>query len=606
MLNLQQATLRRGTKTLIDKASFTLYPGYHVGLIGKNGCGKSSLLSVILGQLSLDEGSLNCQKNITLSHLAQETPNSTETAIDYVLSGDKKAFDLLNQEKNLKDLSEKAISKLFEDIENINAYLAPVKAAKILSGLGFSESDNQKPVNAFSGGWQMRLNLAKCLMTPATLMLLDEPTNHLDLEACIWLEKYLKQLESSFILVSHDRSFLDAVCSHILNHHKGQLKLYTGNYSDFEKRLAEEISLQQKHYEKQQKHVAHLMKFVDKFRAKASKAKQAQSRLKAINKLEMVAKVQVDSPFSFHFDYEVLAKGHLITLEAANLGYDKAKPILHKADFQIAAGEKVALLGANGQGKSTFIKSLAGELALLNGDRNFNPQTLKIGYFAQHQLDKLTPGKSPIEHLFQIDEKISDKDARNFLGQFGFSNDDVFSDISPFSGGEKARLALALLCYQKPNLLLLDEPTNHFDIEMRQAIMLALQGYQGALILVTHDKFLIQNCIDSFYLIHQQKISPFDGSLEDYESLIINHSKKEKQNQKPEKNKVDNKEQKKTIQKIEKELEKSYAQLKKVDSQLALPEVYENKEKYLPLVKDQKVIQQAIEDLEEKWLLLQS
>ncbi len=601
MITLSSATLRRGPKTLINQASFTIYQGQHVGLIGRNGCGKSSLLSVLLKRLELDEGTLELPKKTTISHLEQETPNTEEPALSYVLKGDKKVSELLALEKKAHSLSDKELSTLHEEIEHFNAYLAPIKASKILAGLGFKKDEIEKPVNSFSGGWRMRLNLAKCLMMPAELLLLDEPTNHLDIEACIWLERYLKDYKGTLILVSHDRSFLDSVCSHILNHQNQCLKLYAGNYSNFERKKAEEISQQNKQFEKQQQHIKHLMSFVERFRAKASKARQAQSRLKAIEKIEQVAQANVDSPFYFNFENDFEGHGNLLELENAELGYENGAPILKNVNFQIRPGEKIALLGANGQGKSTFVKTIANDLPLLTGSRIIHHKKLKIGYFAQHQLDKLDLDKNAVEHLFQLDKNLNEQQARNYLGGYGFNNDEVFANITPFSGGEKARLALALLCYQKPNLLLLDEPTNHFDISMRQAIEFALQTFTGALILVTHDKHLIQNCIDEFYLINNQAITPFEGSIEDYEKLVLESSKDESRTKGSSQSQPD-RELKQTLKKIERKLEKRQQSLKKIEEQLADDAIYDNQEALKKLLDEQKVLQDEIDALEEEWL----
>lgn len=604
MITLSNATLRRGPKTLINQASFTIYQGQHVGLIGKNGCGKSSLLSVLLKQLELDEGALELPKKIVISHLEQETPNSTDSALSYVLKGDKKVSELLELEKRANELSAKDLTTLHEEIEHFNAYLAPIKASKILNGLGFKKDEIEKEVTSFSGGWRMRLNLAKCLMMPAELLLLDEPTNHLDIEACIWLERYLKEYKGTLILVSHDRSFLDSVCTHILNHQHQTLKLYSGNYSAFEKKRAEEITLQNKQFEKQQQHIKHLMSFVERFRAKASKAKQAQSRLKAIEKIELVAQANVDSPFYFNFENDFEGHGNLLELDTATLGYDKGSPILRQVNFQIRPGEKVALLGANGQGKSTFVKTIAGDLPLLAGEKIIHHKKLKTGYFAQHQLDKLDLEKNAIEHLYELDRTLNEQSARNYLGGYGFNNDEVFANITPFSGGEKARLALALLCYQKPNLLLLDEPTNHFDITMRQAIEFALQTFTGALILVTHDKHLIQNCIDEFYLINNKSCAPYDGSIEDYEKLILESSKIEAK-QKPINAKAPNRELAQQLKKIERKLENRQKKLTVIEKQLAKDSLYDDKEALEKLLSDQHSIQIEVDALEEEWLALQ-
>lgn len=607
MLTLNQATLRRGPQSLLDNVSFTIHAKQKVGLIGQNGSGKSSLFALILNQLELEAGEIFLNKNEQIAHLQQETPALSKSALDYVLDGDTTLRQLQNKLANSSHLSTEQLSKLHESMENHDAYTAEARAAKILYGLGFKEESHHQSVKSFSGGWRMRLNLAQCLMCPSTLLLLDEPTNHLDIDAIFWLEKFLAHYQGTLILISHDRIFLDKLCTHILSLEHKQLTLYKGNYSQFEKIRAEQLSLQQALFEKQQKKKADLMQFVERFRAKASKAKQAQSRLKAIDKLSTIAKAHIDTPFSFGFANGERVYGPLLSLENLSAGYQVDKPILKKVNLRIEPGARIALLGPNGAGKSTLIKCIAGELPPLTGERLTPSPKLRIGYFAQHQLEQLNPKLSALEHLVELDNCISEQQARDFLGGFDFHNDKAINPIAPFSGGEKARLALALIIWRQPNLLLLDEPTNHFDISMRHAIEVALQSYEGAVLIISHDRHLIESTVDEFYLVANQTLTTFNGELKDYEQWLLSKEKgtpKEKS-----KDVSDHKKDKRTqnrINKIEKELQSLTKKQKEIETELSQEDIYNQPGKLEKILTMQATIHQQMELLEEEWLVLQT
>jgi ATP-binding cassette subfamily F protein 3 len=492
--------------------------GEKVGLVGANGAGKSSLFKLILKQLEPDQGEVDLTNNLKIAEIAQEIPHGTQTAIDYVLAGDAELAliqDKLTQAEASHDGMQ--IAQLHNRLAEIDGYSAPSRAAKILIGLGFQQHELNLPVNAFSGGWRMRLNLARVLLTPSDLLLLDEPTNHLDLEAIFWLENWLEELKQTVIIISHDRSFLDNVVSRIVFVIDQQLKSYTGDYSSFEEQYAQELENQHAAFEKQQKKIAHLQSFVDRFRAKASKAKQAQSRMKMIERMDKVAAVHERNPFNFSFKPAPAAGNPILSLDNADIGYGE-KIILKNVSLSLRPGDRLGLLGLNGAGKSTLVKVLAGELQP-QGTMTVNPK-INIAYFAQHQLEQLHLDESAFWHLRQLDSSIPEKDGRQFLGSFNFRDDRVFEPIKHFSGGEKARLALALLVWQQPNLLLLDEPSNHLDMEMRQALTSALELYDGALVLITHDRYLLQSLVDEFYLVADGTVKPFAGDLKTYQQWL--------------------------------------------------------------------------------------
>ena len=515
MIEIKNLTLQRGLKVLLDQAALSLAPGRRVGLIGKNGSGKSSLFALLKGEITADKGDVSIPKHWKTAAVAQETPALDISALDYVLQGDGELqlFQTALQEAEAKNDGMKQ-AEYHAKLEEIDAYSAPARAAKLLSGLGFSQEEHGRPVKSFSGGWRMRLNLAQALMCRADLLLLDEPTNHLDLETVLWLENHLSGLPCTQIIISHDRDFLNATTTQTVELSDQKLTLYGGNYDFYQAERARRLAQQQAAYIKQQAQIKHLQSFIDRFKAKATKAVQAQSRMKALDKLERIAPAHFDSGFSFEFDSPAHLPNPLLQLDKADLGYG-GESVLHGIDLSLESGARYGLLGVNGSGKSTFIKTLAGELNVLSG-RIVRSDKLNIGYFAQHQLDTLRPDQSPLWHIQKLSPDVREQEIRNFLGSFNFVGDAALQKTEPFSGGEKARLALAMIVWQKPNLLLLDEPTNHLDLDMRHALTLALQSFQGALIVVSHDRSLLEATTDSFLLIEQGRLKTFDGDLEDY------------------------------------------------------------------------------------------
>lgn len=609
MLTLRQITLSRGNKVLLQNASVTLYEKQKVGLVGNNGCGKSSLFSLLLGQLGHDSGEWFLNPHTRISHLSQQIPDSTEAALDFVLAGDD---GYLNLQKRLQEAeasgNHEAVLDCHTRLNETGGYSKPSQAAAIMSGLGFKPSEQQHPVNSFSGGWRMRLSLARCLMKPADLLLLDEPTNHLDMEAIFWLEKWLKQSPSSILLISHDREFLDAFVSHILHIENQTLSLYSGNYSRFEQTRAQQLALQQIMYEKQQQKISHMMAYVNRFRAKASKAKQAQSRLNAIAKMDIVAQAQVDSPFSFEFYPCPRAGNPLLNCVQVAAGYDPGRPILKRLNLILNPGDRIALLGPNGEGKSTFIKTLTGGLPVLAGDIHRSPH-LKIGYYAQHQLDELDDKASPLQTIQALSPDAREQAIRDYLGGFNFIGDMAVNPITHFSGGEKARLALAKLVWQKPNLLLLDEPTNHLDLGMRAAIEIALQSYEGALILISHDRHLLKTTVDDFYLVYQQQVQGFKGDLDDYYQWL---QTKDSQKETPSANNANQYKEKRSLQnrmkKLEQLIESRQTQLSALEQALADVSLYEpdQQNKLNTLLAEQHQQREALAEAEEEWLAIVS
>ncbi|WP_274571291.1 ATP-binding cassette domain-containing protein [Neisseria leonii] len=515
MIELKNLSLQRGLKVLLEQACLTVNPGRRVGLIGKNGSGKSSLFALIKGEIAPDGGDVLIPKNWRIAAVAQETPALDCSALDYVLQGDAElqAFQTALAAAEAQNDGMK-MAEYHAKLEEIDAYTAPARAAKLLSGLGFAQEEHAKSVKAFSGGWRMRLNLAQALMCRADLLLLDEPTNHLDLETVLWLENHLANLPCTQIIISHDRDFLNAATDCTVELSGRKLTLYGGNYDFYQNERAQRLAQQHSAYVKQQAHIKHLQSFIDRFKAKATKAVQAQSRMKALAKLERIAPAHLDSEFQFSFDNPDHLPNPLLKLEQADLGYGAAT-VLHNITLSLESGARYGLLGVNGSGKSTFIKALAGELAVQSGQM-VKADKLNIGYFAQHQLDTLREDQNPLWHIRQLSPEAREQDIRNFLGGFNFAGDAALQAVAPFSGGEKARLALAMLVWQKPNLLLLDEPTNHLDLDMRHALTLALQSFQGALIVVSHDRSLLEATTDSFLLIDEGRLKPFDGDLDDY------------------------------------------------------------------------------------------
>ena len=535
MLRLTNLILARGAKRLLDGASLTVHPGHRVGLIGPNGSGKSSLFALLRGELLPDAGSVDLPPAWTIAPVAQETPAVVTPALDFVLDGDRELRSVEQAMAAAEAAHDadphaggEALAELHHRFEAIGGYTARSRAATLLSGLGFPAPRQSEAVASFSGGWRMRLNLAQALMCRSDLLLLDEPTNHLDLDAVLWLEDWLCRYPGTLLLITHDRDFLDAVVNTIVHVDGQKLKSYGGNYSQFEQERALQLSLQQASYVKQQKQIAHLQAFVDRFKAKATKAKQAQSRVKALERMERIAAAHVDSPFEFTFKTTPIAARQLIRLEHVTLGYgDPAAtpPILSDLEWSILQGDRIGLLGPNGAGKSTLLKAVAGTLAPRRGERHA-AQALKIGYFAQHQVEQLREDESPLWHLSKLDGAAREQELRDFLGGFDFRGDMASAPVGRFSGGEKARLTLALLVRQKPNLLILDEPTNHLDIEMREALAEALQDYAGALVVVAHDRHLLRATTDALWLVADGMVVPFDGDLDDYRDWVLSQRRR--------------------------------------------------------------------------------
>ena len=508
-------TLARGSRRLIEDASAQIHSGWRVGVVGANGSGKSSLFALLRGELQAEAGDCEVPGDWRIASVAQETPPLPRPAIDFVLDGDQELRTVeLAMEAADRAHDGHALAELHARFEAIEGYSARARAASLLSGLGFSTGDLDRPVADFSGGWRMRLNLARALLSRADLMLLDEPTNHLDLDAVVWLERWLSSYRGTLLLVSHDRDFLDACVTHVAHLERGALTFYTGNYTSFEEQRAARLAMQQAMYEKQQREIAHMTQFVERFRAKASKARQAQSRLKALDRLEHIAAAHVDAPFDFEFPEPERAPDPLLALDEAVAGYP-GSIVLDAMQLSLRPGARLGLLGPNGAGKSTLIKTLAGATPLLRG-RRVEGRGLAIGYFAQHQVEQLRGDESPLQHLLHDEPRAREQELRNYLGGFDFRGDMADARVAPFSGGEKSRLALALLVRRRPNLLLLDEPTNHLDLEMRHALTRALAGYEGSMVLVSHDRALLRTVCDSFLLVADGRATPFDGDIEDY------------------------------------------------------------------------------------------
>lgn len=520
MIQFRNLSFARGARVLVEQASLQIHPGQKVGLTGANGAGKSSLFALLRGDLHAESGDLEIPPNWTIAHVAQDTPALPDAALDFVLDGDAGLRSLERAIVAAEAAHDPHIGELHARLADIEGYAAPARAAALLHGLGFADSDFTRPVSDFSGGWRVRLNLARALMCRSDLLLLDEPTNHLDLDAVLWLEDWLKSYRGTLILISHDRDFLDAVVGNILHIEQQKLTLYRGGYSDFERQRAENLAQQQSMYERQQRQMAHLHSYIDRFRAKATKARQAQSRIKALEKMELIAAAHVDSAFEFSFRDMGVMPDPLLVLDDAAVGYGDT-PILSHVALTLRPGERVGLLGRNGAGKSTLIKMLAGELKQISGKR-VEAKDLQIGYFAQHQLEQLRPDESPLQHMMRLDPATREQEHRNTLGGFDFRGDKATTPCGGFSGGEKSRLALALLIWKRPNLLLLDEPTNHLDLEMRHALSLALQEYDGGVVMVSHDRALLRATCDRFVLVADGRAELFDGDLEDYRVWLNN------------------------------------------------------------------------------------
>ncbi len=526
MIRLLQLSLMRGTKPLFEGAELTLNPGEKIGLIGSNGSGKSTLFAMLRDELHPDQGSLDFPRSWRVAHVAQETPALDRAAVDYVIDGDTMLRQLEAELSAIERSTDQGqrIGELHALLADAGAYTVRSRAEQLLTGLGFTQAQMMLPVSSFSGGWRMRLNLAQALICPSDLLLLDEPTNHLDLDAILWLEDWLKRYPGTLIVISHDRDFLDGVTNVIVHIDERKLKRYTGNYSSFERQRAAQIELAQAMIDKQQRKRAHLQSFIDRFKAKATKAKQAQSRIKALARMEELAPLRAAAEFSFEFREPERAPNPLLVLEKVNAGYRSEngdeKIIVSGISFSLTAGQRIGLLGANGAGKSTLIKTICGDIAPLQGVARLG-KGLAIGYFAQHQLEMLRPDDSPLMHLTRLAPEVREQELRDFLGSFNFPGEMVKSSIAPFSGGEKARLALALIVWQRPNLLLLDEPTNHLDLETREALTEALAQFDGTLLLVSHDRHLLRATTDEFLIVAEGRLQPFGGDLDDYKDWLF-------------------------------------------------------------------------------------
>ncbi|MCW8348349.1 ABC transporter ATP-binding protein [Vibrio sp. ZSDZ65] len=627
MITFSDIQLLRGGKPLLDQASATIHPGDKVGLVGKNGCGKSTLFALLKDELSIDAGTFHQPSHWELAWVAQETPALDRSAIEYVIDGDRE-FRGLEQDLLKAEQADNGnlVAELHGKIEVIGGYSIRARAAELLDGLGFTQEQMSWNLTQFSGGWRMRLNLAQALLCRSDLLLLDEPTNHLDLDAVMWLERWLQNYPGTLILISHDRDFLDPIVSRIIHVENQALNEYTGNYSSFEEQRAQKLILQQAMFEKQKKQMSHMQSYIDRFRYKASKARQAQSRIKALERMEKVLPAQLDNPFSFEFREPAALPNPIMMMDDVSAGYDN-NLILEKIRLNLVPGSRIGLLGRNGAGKSTLIKLLSGELAAKGGDFTYS-QGVKIGYFAQHQLETLHPEETPLQHMMQIAPNQTEQQLRDYLGSFGFQGEKALDKVAPFSGGEKARLVLALVVWQKPNLLLLDEPTNHLDLDMRQALTFALQTFEGAMVIVSHDRYLLRATTDDLYLVHDRQVAPFNGDLTDYYKWLTEQQKlerKETQDNEPNKTSVHSaaskKEQKrkeaefrkqtapvrKQLEKLEKKMDQLSALLSEAETQLSESSLYdaENKAKLTKVLAQQSTSKSELEEVEMEWMGLQ-
>lgn len=623
MLSFQNISLRHGSRLLFENFNLTVHPSQRVGLTGANGCGKSSLFDLILGQLQPDKGEFNRPAKWMLAHVSQEIPAVDTPALEYVLDGDTELRYLQSELLRAEQQNDgNRQGDLHAQIEAIDGYAAPARAAKLMYGLGFTAAQEAQPVCTFSGGWRMRLNLAQALMCRSDLLLLDEPTNHLDLDAVLWLEDWLSRYPGTLLLISHDRELLDRAVNYIAHIENKSVGYYRGNYSDFERQRSEHLAQQQASYQKQQLEIAHIQRFVDRFRAKATKARQAQSRLKALQQMERIAPAHINSPFHFSLLQPDKLPAPLLRLRQATIGYEQ-QDVLTQVNLDLAPGDRIGLLGPNGAGKSTLIKLLAGELSARMGtvDRALD---LRIGYFAQHQVEQLRSHESPLQHLQRLAPEATERDIRAFLGGFNFQGDQALEPAGSFSGGEKARLALALLVYQRPNLLLLDEPTNHLDIEMRHALTSALQDFEGAMVIVSHDRHLLRSTTDLLWLVANNTVLPFNGDLDDYQQWLSKRrssteeassessskrlyatTRKDRRRQEAEHRRILQPLQKK-LGEIEAILEKLGAEKLALSQELANSVLYQDpqqKEYLKALLIKQAHLEQRLVETEESWLI---
>jgi len=614
MIQLQNVTLARGAKRLFENANFTAHAGWHIGLVGENGCGKSSLFALLCGGMQVDQGEVSVPKQWRIAHMAQEVTALELTALEFVLQGDQEWCAV---QRALEHASPDQIAPLHERLHAIDGYTAQSRAAKLLWGLGFTAEQQQQQVGDFSGGWRMRLNLAQTLMCPSDLLLLDEPTNHLDLDAILWLEEWLRHYPGTLIVISHDREFLDGVVQHILHIEQGQLNYYSGNYSAFELLRAERLAQQKAQYERQQSQIAHMEKYIARFRAQATKARQAQSRIKALERMQLISPAHVDSPFQFQFRETGKASDPLLRLDHADLGYG-GRTLLKDVNFVVRTDSRIGLLGPNGAGKSTLLKALVGELPLLSGQRSSGEHT-RLGYFSQHQLEQLDFSATPLLHMQRLAPTTAELELRSFLGSFGFIGDQVLAPVARFSGGEKARLVLAMIVWQRPNVLVLDEPTNHLDLEMRHALSMALQTFEGGVVVVSHDRHLLRVTAEELVLVADGQVHAFAGDLEEY-SQWLNRFRASQQTDEPgtAAPKLDKKAERKkeadlrtalrplnqTLEKLENRMATLQRQLDDISHALADPAIYDaaNKAKLTPLLKQQADLTGTLTQLETEWL----
>lgn len=631
MIVFSSLQIRRGVRVLLDNASATINPGQKIGLVGKNGCGKTTLLSLLKGELQAEAGNVTYPSTWSMAWVNQETPALDVPAIDYVIDGDREYRQLEQRLQKANEINDgHAIALIHGQLDAINAWTIQSRAATLLNGLGFSQQQLSEPVKSFSGGWRMRLNLAQALICRSDLLLLDEPTNHLDLDAVIWLEKWLKSYTGTLILISHDRDFLDPIVDKILHIEQEKIFEYSGNYSSFEMQRATKLAQQQALFENQQAKIAHLQSFIDRFKAKATKAKQAQSRVKMLERMEKVAPAHSDNPFHFSFRQPESLPNPLLSMEKVSAGYGE-KVILNDIKLNLVPGSRIGLLGRNGAGKSTLIKLLAGEIEPLQGKLALS-KGIKLGYFAQHQLEFLRSDESALQHLTRLAPKETEQKLRDYLGGFGFHGDKVTDACGQFSGGEKARLVLSLLVWQRPNLLLMDEPTNHLDLDMRQALTQALISFEGAIVVVSHDRHLLRSTTDDLYLVHDGQVEPFDGDLDDYQQWLVDQNRQETQANKSQQDNdnittstnlsaQDKKEQKrkeaefrqqtqplrKKLTTLESKMDKLSQELSDIETTLSDSGIYDTsrKNELSDCLSRQGVAKSALEEVEMEWMELQ-
>ena len=612
MIALRNFALRRGERLLLSNVDLTLHAGYRVGVVGRNGAGKSSLFAAVQGELEADKGDLDLPGKVRIASVAQETPSLPDPALSFVLGGDTEVAAVLQAEADATAREDwEAVANAHQRMAELGAYDAEARAGKLLHGLGFPADTHHRPVSSFSGGWRVRLNLARALMMPSDLLLLDEPTNHLDMDAVLWLEQWLLKYPGTLLLISHDREFLDNVATHTLHLHGGGAKLYTGGYTDFERQRAEQLRQQQIAHEKEQAERAHLQSFIDRFKAKASKAAQAQSRMKRLAKLAGTEAVRAEREFRIEFAEPAKLPFSLIRLNHVEAGYGGDAVILHDVGFGLEAGQRIGLLGPNGAGKTTLVKTLVGELPTMAGDRMAHPD-LRIGYFAQHTVESLHEGQSPMDHFRDISPDGSNQSFRDFLGKWNFPGDRAFEPVDGFSGGERARLALALIAWQQPNVLLLDEPTNHLDLEMREALAEALSDFDGAIVMVSHDRHLIGLVCDTFWRVADGVVEPFDGDLDEYAAWL--RTRASAQGSKPLRSEPApapktppapaRKINPVKLATAEAKVAELEGRLAEVDAQLADPKSYADADLAAQLGRDREALQQQLAKAEEAWSAL--